>query len=1278
METNLACVLVGPNVACASIRVPDTASTMPGNFEYPAVMHPVVIDAMFQSLLPACHATNDLTSGGVPHRFGRMWISMNGPTDLPGTVLDVHVTAYSQGQKNTVGDVVVARDAWSAPVAILEDFVAARVAMSKSANEKAPALVSQSQWVEDLTFPISSTPAFLQKTLDKHRSTARSTIAAVHDASADSLVNSSNKLVHRADSRADIGLSLVDRLRHRRHKGTSLRSKALKALGKTLKTPAETPHDADYEDVETNMLLLRLEESLDGVHHGHLDCRQLFATSGAGTAYLERALPNQLIFAAIQAWLVRSGDKNPDQRILHLTKGSLAFAETTVRQLRGSWKEPTRTAGYTICNLVKEPLTVDGELAATPFVNTARLDPLTGQFDGDAANNKFDIVVWEVDSCDEATAGIITAAVRPLMQANGRLIVSAITAPQPMVSHLITLREGSAANQVYLNEHQWKQVLRKGGFDGGEFIAQDFDETGLHQMSMIVSTAFESTDIKKLGSEVILLLPQHPTAHVEKLAYRLRSVLTQAGVRAIRTTSDSVADPSGKMFISLVDLNEGRTALYDMSLKEYDYIKSLCLESKGLLWLTSGDVTRKVDPFTSIATGLVRTMTTENNHLKTCQLDLTPLRESNSESTAATIQQVIERFFTAPVGALDAEYAEVDGIVHVPRVYLNHAMSSTFANRGKASVPVIGEFHQPGRVLKLKMGEPGLLDTLHFDDHPDIDAQTALDPHDVEIAVEANGLNFMDVFGAMGNLPIIDLGTEAAGTITKIGSKVTKHKLGDRVFGLISSSMATHASSDEELVHPVPSHMAIEEAVACPTTYFTAYLSLIEGARLRQNEAILIHAASGGLGQAAIQIAQHIGAEVYATVGSAAKKELLMQRYGIPEDHIFSSRTLTFAQGIKRMTKGQGVDVVLNSLSGDALLQSFKSIGKFGRFVEVGKRDAYNNTGLEMSTFLQHVSFHFINLEIVALAEDRMRYIDIGRGVWKLLDSGVFKPAFPLTVFPYCDVEQAFRLMQSGKHTGKLVIRARPGEKVPVVPHDEHPLVLNSNVTYMLVGGLGGIGRSITDLFVAHGAHNIAFVSRSATNTKYEKYLEDLKARGVDARTFSCDISNEEDVAKMMDECSQQMPPVKGLVQCAMVLKDTIFEKMTHDDWLIGTRVKINGTWNLHSRAPRDLDFFIMLSSISGIIGNAGQANYNAGNIFQDNLAHHRCSLGLKATALDLGAVLDVGYLAVDKLTDTDQAKQLTDEYKAKVFKGVDSLSIVEADIHDMIKAYVALPSHPV
>lgn len=1267
-------IRAAPNVACLSIKVPDTASTMPGNFEYPANLHPVVIDAMFQSLLPAMKATEELASAGVPYRIGRMWFALDDTLNQPDTVLDAHITAYSQGQKNTIGEVVVARDAWSKPVAILEDFLAAKLSMSSGGNEKPPAMVSRNQWVEDLTFPLTKVPDFLQTVVDGARSSLHAKVASIQDASSEAKGKSYTNMIYGTPAHADAGVSLLSSLRSHRLKASSLKNKALKVLSKSLRHHAtEEQQVVDREEMETNLLLLRLEDSLAGVRDGNFEASTLFSAGGAGKAYLDRALPHAIIATAAKQWLLKAGDKNPDQRILHIIDESTTTAEGNVHDLRGSRLEPTRASNYTVCSISGSSPVLDGELQATSFVHTANFDPVSGKITEDyATGSKYDLVFWEADFCDETTALTLAAAVRSLIVPEGRLIVSAATKVNPMTQLLMALKNQAFIGHRALNEQQWCNALRQCGFAEGEFVVPDFVEPELHQLSMIVSAATEASTLGSLNS-IVLLTPEQPSAAVEMLSSRLRNLLHDNGLKTSVETLKSVSTVAEKTIISLVDLDQQRTALFDMSAAEYNKVKALCLEGAGLLWLTSGDPTRKVsDPFTGICTGLVRTMVTENAHLRTCQMDLSSWKQQSIGQAATSIMRILERCFAGELTPLEVEYAEVDGILHIPRVMRNHAMSANIANRGKASVPVIGDFHQPDRVLKLKLSEPGLLDTMHFDDHPDLNADTVLDPNDVEIAVECNGVNFMDTFGAMGNLPKIDLGTEAAGRITRIGSKVTLHKPGDLVYGLISSSMATHATSDEELVHSIPSHMTMEEAVSCPTTYFTAYLSLVLGARLAKGESVLIHTASGGLGQAAIQIAQHVGAEIFATVGSATKKELLMERYGIPEDHIFSSRKLTFAQGVKRLTGGRGVDVVLNSLSGDGLVQSFKSVAEFGRFVEVGKRDAYNNTGLQMSTFLQHISFHFINLEVVALAEDRRRYIDIGRAVWKMLDSGIYKSAYPLNVYPMCDVEQAFRLMQSGKHTGKLVLRVRPDEKVPVVPHDEHPLTMGSDSTVMLVGGLGGIGRSIADLFIANGTRNIAFVSRSAHNPKYEKYLQSLADRGVDARTFACDITNEQDVARMVDQCSLQMPPIKGLVQCAMVLKDTVFETMTHEDWSAGTRPKINGSWNLHTSLPKDLDFFIMLSSISGIVGNGGQANYNAGNIFQDNLAHHRRSLGLKATSLNLGAVIDVGYLAGDGVSAEDShAHQLTDEYKAKVFKDLDSLCILEADIHDLLKAAV-------
>ena len=217
---------------------------------------------------------------------------------------------------------------------------------------------------------------------------------------------------------------------------------------------------------------------------------------------------------------------------------------------------------------------------------------------------------------------------------------------------------------------------------------------------------------------------------------------------------------------------------------------------------------------------------------------------------------------------------------------------------------------------------------------------------------------------SMGLVSDTELGADAAGIIRRVGSEVTLVKPGDRIATFCLGSYRTLLRTREDLVAKIPDTMSFEDAASLPCVYVTAYQSIYEAARLRRGETILIHSAAGGLGQATIQLARHIGAEIYVTAGSQAKRDLLIQEYGIPADHVFNSRDLSFAKGIMRMTKGKGVDVVLNSLSGEALRRTWECISMFGRFIEVGKRDILGNTGLEMSPFLRNVTFAGVNLEV--------------------------------------------------------------------------------------------------------------------------------------------------------------------------------------------------------------------------------------------------------------------------------------------------------------------------
>lgn len=252
------------------------------------------------------------------------------------------------------------------------------------------------------------------------------------------------------------------------------------------------------------------------------------------------------------------------------------------------------------------------------------------------------------------------------------------------------------------------------------------------------------------------------------------------------------------------------------------------------------------------------------------------------------------------------------------------------------------------------MKTPGLLNTLRW--REDEVCDTALPAEWIEIQVQAVGLNFKDVLVALGKLNENSLGVDAAGYVTRFGSGVTSLKPGDRVMTCSSDTFDTHLRFPSQLAIPMSEEMSYEDAASMLLIFLTAFYALVTAGQLQPGETILIHAKVRGVGQAAIVLTQHIGAEIFATIGSQEKRELISSQYGIPDDHIFSSRDMSFAKGIMRMTGKNGVDVVLKSLAGEALRQSWLCLAKFGRFLEIGKADLFANTGLDMHPFLENKS----------------------------------------------------------------------------------------------------------------------------------------------------------------------------------------------------------------------------------------------------------------------------------------------------------------------------------
>ncbi|EEP81155.1 predicted protein [Uncinocarpus reesii 1704] len=595
----------------------------------------------------------------------------------------------------------------------------------------------------------------------------------------------------------------------------------------------------------------------------------------------------------------------------------------------------------------------------------------------------------------------------------------------------------------------------------------------------------------------------------------------------------------------------------------------------------------------------------------------------------------------------DWEYAIRDNRVLIPRILLETGMNDMISSLSVTTTPEMAPFKQPGRSLKLDVGTPGRLDTLRF--VTDLEREHPLVDDDIEIEVKGVSLNFKDVMIAMGQLYEPALGLDCSGIVSRVGPAATKFKPGDRVMTWKVGTFRTYTRASESMCQLIPEHMSFRIAASLPIVYTTAYHALFNVARLEKGETILIHGGAGGVGQAAIVLSQFIGAKVLVTVSNGTKKDLLQGKYDISEDCIFNSRSDSFAKGVMRMTNQRGVDVVLNSLAGEALQQSWNCIA----------RDV-QNTGLNMAPFIRNVSFHSINL-LDILAYKPIKAAKIFQAVMELVRQNVVKPLEPTVFMPFSRIEESFRMMQTGKHMGKIVLEPTGHDIVPVLPRGLKPYRFRSNATYLLSGGLGGIGRSIALWMSNNGAKNIVFLSRSGSKKpEAQEVMDHLVKRGVKVAVYNCDVADAQQVEKAIRQCGMTFPPIKGAVQGAMVLRDAVYENCTHEQWMGAIRPKVHGSWNLHKYLPKDMDFFVMLSSSAGIVGSRGQGNYSAGNTYQDALAYHRRLQGQCGSSIDLGLILGVGFVAQNK------EQRITGNLQTWNFVG-----IVEKELHALLQCAI-------
>ena len=496
---------------------------------------------------------------------------------------------------------------------------------------------------------------------------------------------------------------------------------------------------------------------------------------------------------------------------------------------------------------------------------------------------------------------------------------------------------------------------------------------------------------------------------------------------------------------------------------------------------------------------------------------------------------------------------------------------------------------------------------------------------EVEIRVHATGLNFIDAMRALGVYPGQDdgpvrVGTECAGTVTAVGDGVDGLQVGDAVIALAMDGVGSFVTTQACLVAAKPAHLSFEAAATIPIAFLTAYYALHEQARLRRGERVLIHTAAGGVGLAAIEVAGWLDARVYATAGTPEKRDHL-RALGV--EHVSDSRSLAFADEVLTATNGEGVDVVLNSLTGEAIAKGLAALRPYGRFLEIGKRDIYGHGRLRLWQLRHNASY--IVVDLAQLILDRPAYVGaLLRDIVAYVEEGVFRP-LPVRTFPVTETAAAVRCLAQGKHIGKVVVSV--DQPVPrAVQSARLPVGFEAEATYLITGGLGGIGRAVATWMAEQGAQHLVLMGRGPASKSAQKTLDALRARGTEVVVARGDVTRAEQVATVLESISASMPPLRGIVHAAGTLDDGILARLDERRLRDVMAPKVEGAWNLHA-LTRDtaLDFFVLFSSASSLLGSPGQAHYAAANAFLDALAWHRRAEGRPALSINWGPWAEVG-----------------------------------------------------
>jgi acyl transferase domain-containing protein/NADPH:quinone reductase-like Zn-dependent oxidoreductase len=746
----------------------------------------------------------------------------------------------------------------------------------------------------------------------------------------------------------------------------------------------------------------------------------------------------------------------------------------------------------------------------------------------------YDLVIASCSIHVTKDVNLTLSNARALLRPGGKILILECT--QPKITHGLVLgtlpdywvgTEEARMDSPFLPIKAWQTMLCAAGFSGIDFLLDDYAQP-YTMISTFLASATKTEALPIAPNRMLSASDHMPVQVVSFFGSRSASYVDDLKASHLvepayewRDTNEGLPEQS-----RVIVLSDGTSYLTRSSI-QFAATKSVLSKSQSVLWITISDGSVDSYPYVGVTNGLLRVLGAENPSVAYSSVIVS--REDLNRSMYQILK--LEGDLLKQVDTLaNTEYQIMDGVLRISRLIPDDELNERSLQAQRSSTQLVRIAEQPP--LAASFATPGILSSVYFEE--DKTFWKPLSEDQVEVRTAAVGLNWKDLAVSAGRLDLDNFSSEFSGVVTKLGKGVKDFQVGDRVFGISTGKFGNYMRCQSSLIQLMQAENFVEMA-AIPVVYMTALYSLSNLARVEAGEKVLIQSASGGLGIAAINFVHSLGADIWVTVGTEEKRTFLRDTYDIPDAQIFSSRTPPNLERIKEATSGHYFDVILSTGSGDSFGEWLRCLAPAGRFIDVGRVDVQNHASLALEVFKRNATFSSFDLGI--LIKDKPTLC--GRllaQVAEMLRHGSLSPVTPVKTFDISQLASALLYFSKGTHIGKVAVSMENrASKVSMIPPTSR-LRFDSEAKYILVGGLGGLGRSIIAWMAQRGARRFVALSRSAADHSTGTFMSSIAGQGCSVEQLRCDVSNLSDVEAAIAQASQTSV-VKGIIHTAVSLE---------------------------------------------------------------------------------------------------------------------------------------------